>query len=199
MGSISRRSLLAAGVALASAALGGCGGDTEDKGEEPRSSVELDRQVEFQGLVLSVPSGWEEDQSVYDYNDGSGFGHVTFGHEVFDDISVLNSYSCITVSFDRDDDVDEETVESAKTNYESLYEDAADDDRGFEWEQIDSRVIDGAPAETYKLTISAGEGEDSYDLVRWISFIHKYDVHYEIEVWGEAVDILDVIDTVSIE
>ena len=198
MESISRRSLLAVGAVLASVALGGCGGDAENRDDEPRSSVELDRQVEFEGLVLSVPSSWEEDQSVYDGNDGSGFGHVTFGHEAFEDITLLNSYSCIQVWFNRDDDVDEETVEDGKASFESTYGDAADD-RDFEWELIDSRVIDGAPAETYEVTITYDDTDDPYEIVRWKSFIYKYDVHYEIEVWGEAVNILDVIDTVSIE
>lgn len=166
------KKIAAATALVAALALVGCSG----------SGVQLDREVEVGGMTLSVPSDWVENG----YDDSSDYLDAEYGSRTFvqnpdeiESIGIAVSYSSISL--------DETPEESFKSTY-------GDD---VEYELADEMVIDGVKTYVYAFPYTSPvSGEDK---VRYEAYLYQYDMHYEIAVYGDAVSIDDVLETVDLD
>ena len=169
LGSLMRRKLAVFALA-ASLTLAGCSGTGA-------SSISLDREVDVEGLTLSVPSGWVEDGDDYGLESlGSSFGSRTFDQPGDDSEKVSNS---IIVGYSN------EETDMSPDEYALDYFD------GIESEKEDETVIDGAECVVYDASVD--------DFEMHVAFILDMDMTYEITVIGDAVDIDSVLETVSVD
>ena len=66
-----------------------------------------------------------------------------------------------------------------------------------EYELVEETVIDGVPVQVYVFPyVRYDNGED---VVRYEAYLYQYDMHYEITVYGDAVSIDDVLETVDLD
>lgn len=163
---------VAAAALVSVLALAGCAG----------SGVKLDREVEVGGMTLSVPSDWVENG----YDDSNDFLDTEYGSRTFvqnpdeiESVGIAVYYSNISL--------DETPEESFKSTY-------GDD---VEYELADEMVIDGVQTYVYEFPYTSPvSGEDK---VRYEAYLYQYDMHYEITVYGDAVSIDDVLETVDLD
>lgn len=163
---------IAAAALVAVLALAGCSA----------SGVELDREVEVGGMTLSVPSDWVEDGDDTSYESiGDAYGSRTYFADpdaTYSD-GIYARYSNISL-----DDTPEES-------FKSIYGDDV------EYELVEETVIDGVPVQVYEFPyVRLDNGEDA---VRYEAYLYQYDMHYEITVYGNAVSIDDVLETVDLD
>lgn len=177
-----RRSLTLAACALAAAMallLAGCG-------------ASLDRDVDVQGMTISVPSGWAEDP---DDDNGEDRGSVWYTD--IDEDKEEGAFDAIRISYQRVDVTDQSTAADALEQRRAELE---GDYGTINWEVDDSseQVIDGAQVSMYEYGFDKeiDHVTNTYDYK--IAYVYTPAMHYEIQVYGSAASIDDVVGSIEL-
>lgn len=155
---------------VASLALVGCGAQ----------GAQLDREVNIEGLTMSVPSGWVEDGEDYEYSSiDSRHGNRTY--EAPDNSS--ESLDMIAVNYSTTSENDPETADEFMEEYYSEM---------YTYEKVKETVIDGSECTVYDVTM------DGAGLDQAIALIYGRSMDYTIYVYGDEVSMDSILETVSI-
>lgn len=142
------------------------------------SSVSLDREVEIEGLTISVPSGWIEDGDDHELDIiQSRYGTRTFekpGSDSNDMDAIMVSYSTTSDNSESPDDFMNE-----------FYSDS-------EYKMVSESVIDGSECSVYDVDM------DGSNISQSIAFITGREMEYTIYLYGDDVSIDSLLETVSI-
>lgn len=151
------------------------------------STPKLDNEVTVEGMTLSVPSKWAQENS-------GGVGNDTVGRSgtVYWQPTDNSGYMSVEYSVNPTSRY-VSTSKSAADLYSS-WASALSSVSGFEQEQLDDQVIDSRKAEIHKITIKNDKGS----VVDYYAGINASGTSYLITVRDDEQLFKDVLESVSI-
>lgn len=148
-------------------------------------SVAVDRTVVVQDMIVTVPSTWIEDETVYDNSySKTVLGNNSYHNEEGD--------AGVTISFSNADL--NESMSDVMEDTKSVYTGESIGAERYECVELDSCVVDGAPCVIYKITYVS----HNIDRTLWTALIHSSTMHYEISGYGDEDVFYEVLDSVSL-
>lgn len=151
----------------------------------------LNKEVSFEGLTLKVPSNWvEEDSSL----DTSSYSDINIGTVNFLETSNASTGNWMSVSWSNYND--------GKTPDELIKEEeqSAKEINGKNWHQnkLDEYDLESAHVVLYESSYEMDSRDGTNTFNTQYAFIDSIGMSYEIKVYGDAIDIKDIMDTASI-
>ena len=168
---------LAATAVTAMLGLAGCG-------------ASLDREVEIQGMALSVPSNWEERA---DDGNTSEAGRIVY-EKMSDDSD--DPYEAIIVSYES---IGDDSPVDANEALALVQQRVEEDYLVTEWsiDEDDSEIIDGAKVTSFEYSFEKEIDHVSHLYEYRVAYVFAADMIYEISVYGDEVSLADAVGSIE--
>ena len=151
----------------------------------------LDREVEIQGMMMSVPSNWAEHASDENTDDAGVIAYEKFSDD--DDAP----YTAIVVRYDR---ITEDSPATAEEAIDRVRQEAEADlgVTGWDIDEEKSEIIDGAQATTYEYSFEKeiDRVRKSYEYKK--AYVFAAGTIYEISVYGDEASMADVVGSIEL-
>lgn len=150
----------------------------------------LDREVEIQGMALSVPSNWEESA---DGGNTSEAGRIVY-EKMADDSD--DPYEAIVVSYER---INDDSPADANEALVLIQQRVEEDYLATEWsiDEDDSEIVDGAKVTSFEYSFEKEIDHVSHLYEYRTAYAFTADMIYEISVYGDEVSLADAVGSIE--
>ena len=165
-----------------------------------KQSVALDREVEFEGMTISVPSKWVETDNDRYEDDGSSFldidpsGYASYTVSDSSELTEAKNHIYIHASWGSDKD-----LQTAVDSDKSFITDNSDQREIYDLQDsiIEKTVIDGYETEAHVFSYKVKYDDKEFTVKDTNIYLYSSNKQFEISLYGNAIDAKKLLKTIS--